>query len=114
MAAMTQEDRNTGNRAGTGVVNTAKEMAGKVGDEVKGVASQVTQAASDAANYMGKRAEGAVSAIGSTIQSGERYFEEKGFEGVANDLAGIIRRNPVPSVLIAVGMGFLVARAMRG
>jgi len=114
MAAMTHEQTNAANRGGTGVVNAAKDIAGKVGDEVKGAASSVTQAASDAASYMGKQAGGAVSAISDTIKSGENYLEEKGFEGVVTDLTSLVRRNPIPSVLIALGMGFLVARATRG
>jgi len=32
---------------------------------------------------------------------------------MANDLSGVIRRNPIPALLIAAGLGFIMARAMR-
>jgi hypothetical protein len=32
---------------------------------------------------------------------------------MTDDLTGTIRRNPIPSVLVAVAFGFLLARATR-
>ena len=44
-------------------------------------------------------------------ESGTRYFQEHNFKDMAEDVAGVIRRNPIPAVLIGVGIGFLIARA---
>ena len=33
--------------------------------------------------------------------------------GIGEDLTGMIRRNPVPALLIGIGLGFLIARATR-
>ena len=107
------------------VTNTMKDTAGKVADKAEGVMSTVQNAASDAASYVGKQAgnlgssvSGAVSdatsAVRDRVEGGYNYVREQGVSGIADDMASIIRRNPVPSVLVALGVGFLVARALRG
>jgi ElaB/YqjD/DUF883 family membrane-anchored ribosome-binding protein len=42
-----------------------------------------------------------------------RYIEEQGVSGMMDDLTDVIRRNPVPAVLIGLGVGFLIGRALR-
>jgi hypothetical protein len=42
-----------------------------------------------------------------------RYMEEQGFSGMFGDLTDIIRRNPLPAVLIGLGVGFFLGRALR-
>jgi hypothetical protein len=32
---------------------------------------------------------------------------------MADDLSGVIRRNPIPALLIGIGIGFLLARSTR-
>jgi ElaB/YqjD/DUF883 family membrane-anchored ribosome-binding protein len=95
------------------VINTAKEMAGKVGEEVKSAASSVGQMASDAASFIGKKAESATSAVSDTVKSGTKYVQDHSVSDMAGDLGELIKRNPIPAILIAVGIGFLVARATR-
>jgi len=94
-------------------MNTAKDVAGKVGDEVKNAASSVGQMASDAASYVGKKAESATSAVRDTVRGGMDYVEGHNVSDMAGDLGDLIKRNPIPAILIAVGVGFLCARAMR-
>jgi len=45
------------------------------------------------------------------IEGGTRYFREHSFQEMADDVAGVIRRNPIPALLVGVGIGFLLARA---
>jgi len=110
MAATTQQEAG---RAASGVMNTAKDIAGKVGDEVKNAASQVGQMASDAASFMGKKAESAKDAVTDTVKSGARYVQEHNMSDMAGDLGELIKRNPIPAILVALGLGFVCARAMR-
>jgi len=102
-----------------------KDAAGKVADKAEGVMSTVQNAASDAASYVGRQAgnlgstvSGAVgdaaSAVRDRAEGAYDYVRDQGFSGVCDDMASMIRRNPVPSILIALGLGFLVARAIRG
>jgi hypothetical protein len=122
-----------------GVANQAKELASDAGAKAKDVASTVAQKAGDAASFVGKKAEDAASAVGSgmkslagtirehtpdqgalgsaksavadTLESGGRYLQEHGLSGIADDVATLIKRNPIPALLAGIGIGFLVARA---
>jgi hypothetical protein len=40
-------------------------------------------------------------------------LEEHGFKGIGEDVTNMIRRNPVPALLVGVGVGFLIAQMMR-
>jgi F0F1-type ATP synthase assembly protein I len=33
--------------------------------------------------------------------------------GIADDLTGVIKRNPIPAVLVGIGIGYLIAHALR-
>lgn len=121
--------------------DTAKEMASNVGDAAKSAASTVAQKAGDAASFVGKKVEGATTsvagsmkslagtirentgdegilgsagdAVASTLESSGRYLEEHGLSGIGDDMTNVIRRNPIPAVLIGVGIGYLLAKATR-
>ena len=55
----------------------------------------------------------AASAVADTLESSGRYLEESGLSGIGEDLTSMIRRNPVPALLVGIGLGFLIARATR-
>ena len=46
------------------------------------------------------------------IQADGRRLSKTNFEGWA-DLTDMIRRNPIPALLIGIGVGFLISRATR-
>jgi hypothetical protein len=52
-------------------------------------------------------------AVASTLESGGSYLEDKHLSGMADDVTQMIRRNPIPAVLIGVGLGFLIGRTLR-
>lgn len=116
--------------AASSALDTAKEVAASAGKKAGEAASYVGQKADDATMAMGsgmKSLAGTIresapregmlgnasSAVASTLESGGRYLEEHGLKGVGEDLTNVIRRNPIPALLIAVGLGYLVARATR-
>jgi hypothetical protein len=51
--------------------------------------------------------------VAHTLESGGRYLEQQGFKGLASDLTDFIRRNPIPALLVGVGIGYMLARATR-
>ena len=55
----------------------------------------------------------AAEAVADKLKAGGHYLEEKGLKGIGEDITNMIRRNPVPVLLIGVGVGFLLARMMR-
>lgn len=119
----------------------AGETASNVAHRAGEVASNVAHRAGDMASTAGKRVDSGVSAAGSGMQSfaetvrergpsagvlgsatsavadtlentGE-YLETHGLSGIASDLTDMVRRNPIPALLIGIGVGFLIARATR-
>jgi len=126
---------------GQSAVDTAKDVAGNVVDKAKQAANTAASTARDAASSVGDKADSAVTSVGSGMQSlagtirdkapqggvlggaatgvagamdnAGRYLEEQGLSGIGEDLTNLIRRNPVPALLIGVGLGFLLARMTR-
>lgn len=115
-----------------GVMDKARDVATNVVDRAKDMASSAADTARDWASNAGERASGAMGAVGTgigsiagtvrenvpggeyvaeAIESGTRYFQEHSFGDMAEDVAGVIRRNPIPALLVGVGIGFLIARA---
>jgi hypothetical protein len=47
------------------------------------------------------------------LEDAGRYLQEEGLSGMADDFTDLIRRNPIPAVLIGIGLGFMIARACR-
>ena len=51
--------------------------------------------------------------IADKLESGGRYLEEKGLHGIGADLTQLVRENPLPALLIGVGLGLALARIFR-
>lgn len=123
------------------VVDKGKDIAKDAMDKGKEVASSALKTAGDVASTVGKKAQQATAAVGSGMQSlGEtihdkgpsdgipgrvtgtvadalestgKYLEEHGLSGMAEDVTNLVRRNPIPALLIGIGVGYLIARATR-
>jgi len=122
-------------------IDKARELAATGADKVKDAAHAGYEKAKDLASSAGKMAENASSTVGSgiesfahtirenaphegmlgsaastvanTLEQGGRYLREEGLSGIADDMTNTIRRNPIQSILVAVAVGFLLARATR-
>jgi hypothetical protein len=55
----------------------------------------------------------AASSVADAMESTGRYLEREGLSGIADDVTGLIKRNPIPAMLLAVAVGYLLARATR-
>lgn len=128
-------------QAGTFIAEKANEAGKYVSDMAKNAASSARSSAENAASYVGDRAGDARSAVGSGIKSVSeslkgaapqeegmmhdaacsvagslescgQYISDNDFSAMSEDLTNVIRRNPIPSVLIAAGVGFLLAKAV--
>jgi len=51
-------------------------------------------------------------AVAAGLEKGGRYLEQEGLSGMMDDVTDLIRRNPVPALLIGMGIGFLVGRTL--
>jgi hypothetical protein len=118
----------------------AKEVAVSVGQMASHAASAVGVMASQAATDVGRKADeftasagvgiqglgdrlgkqapqsgllGSVShAAARTVKEGGEYIENAKLSGMTEDIAQLVRRNPIPAVLIAIGLGWFVGRKL--
>jgi len=119
-------------QAGAALVSSAGEQAsaafGAVKDKASEFASSAVERADDAVSAAGRRIEqladgirdntpnegmlGAASnRVADTLHASGKYLEEHGVTGMVDDMTEVIRRNPIPAVLVGVGIGFILARA---
>lgn len=127
--------------AAQGAREAASQAVSTATDKARDLASQAGQAISSGAATVGHKAEDATATVGhgiqsladtvrekgpesgvlgratesvaSTLESTGRYIEDKNLSGMANDLTNLIRNNPIPALLVGLGVGFLLGRAMR-
>lgn len=128
------------NEAGTYLADKANEAGKYVSDSAKQMASSAMDSCGSAASFVGHKADDARCAVGSsmksaadsirgaapqedgmmhsaadsfaaTLESAGKYIEDQDFSAMTEDLTNVIRRNPIPAVCIAAGLGFLLARA---
>jgi len=139
-AAAGEVKRDAQNAAGD-LADRAKDVASNVADKARDVAGNVADRARDVASTVGQKAEDGLGAVGSGmsslagtirehtpdsgvlhsvgssvaegLESSGRYLSEEGFSGMADDLTDLIRRNPIPALLVGIGLGFLLARSTR-
>jgi ElaB/YqjD/DUF883 family membrane-anchored ribosome-binding protein len=103
----------------TGVMDRARDVAGNVGDKARNVASSVADTARDwASGAVGAvKDSDVVNKAGDYVQdaweTGSRYVHDHSIKDMAEDVAGVIRRNPIPALLVGIGLGFILARSLR-
>jgi len=112
-----------------------------VGSAASHAAQGVGQMASDAASDVGRRADDMTSragagieefgdsitehgpqkgmmgdatrAIGNTVHAGGEYLKNEKLSGIGEDLAQLVQRNPLMTIAVAVGLGWLLANRFR-
>ena len=72
----------------------------------------MTETAGTAAAKAQEVAGAAASAVTDTVAGASTYIQEKGVQALPGDLAGLIRRYPVPALLIGLGVGFVLGRSL--
>jgi len=118
--------------AGAALASQAKDQAsaamGAVTERASEFGRNVVERADEAASAAGRRIEdlaeglrqntpnegmlGACSnRIAETLETSGKYLEEQGVSGMVDDMTEVIRRNPIPAVLVGIGIGFVLARA---
>ena len=107
-----------------------KEIAHSVGESVSHAASTAGKSADNLASSAGSGMKSladtiqqhtpqsgmmgnASKAVAGTLREGGKYLEEEGLSGMVDDLTNLVKRNPVPAILIGIGLGFLIGRTMR-
>jgi ElaB/YqjD/DUF883 family membrane-anchored ribosome-binding protein len=119
----------------------AQDLAHSAGQKVQDMAHTAREKVSDVAHAAGQRAEDATDSLGSglktaadrvrsglphegmlgrgaeavasTLERGGDYLRDKNLSGMADDLTDMIKRNPIPALLLGIGLGFLLGRTLR-
>ena len=130
----------TAHHATAAVLQKAANAADSATNNVENAASFTGRNVEDAANYVGQKTGDASAAAGSGLRSlgqnvresgpatgvaGEasaaladsldksgRYLEEEGIKEMADDITNLIRRNPIPAMLVGIAAGYMAGRAM--
>jgi len=93
---------------GQTVAHKAEDATAAVGSGMKSLGETVRDKGPHD-GMMGK----ATDTVADALEKSGRYVEEKNLSGMADDLGNVIRKNPIPALLIGVGVGFLLGRALR-
>lgn len=113
--------------AASGMTERAKEMASSAAGTARDVASNIGHRAEDATSAVGggmKSLAGTIrehtphegtlgsasSGVAKALERGGEYLQEEGLSGMAEDVTNLVRRYPIPALLIGIGLGFLLAR----
>jgi ElaB/YqjD/DUF883 family membrane-anchored ribosome-binding protein len=106
-------------QATSAAMSKAQELAStatKRVDEATAALGERVRSAGGALRERGPR-EGmlgsATGAVAESLENTGRYIQEEGILGMAEDITELIRRNPIPAVMVGVGIGFLLAKMTR-
>jgi len=116
--------------AGAQAVEKAKEAAASVGEMAGQAVSAVGKKADDLTANAGSDikkwgdtlseksphdglAGHASQAIADTLKGSGHYLEDAKLSGMVDDVANVIKRNPMPAVLLGFGLGLLLGRALK-
>lgn len=99
---------------------TVKSKVDEVGQQVNQKADAAMTSMGDGLSSVarGVRQSGpaindAASRTAQTIERAGNYLRESDLKDVGRDFGDMVKQHPVPSLLVAAGVGFLFARAMR-
>jgi hypothetical protein len=111
------------------VKNKIKETGAAAAEKAKGVMSGIGQRAEDATAAVGdsmKSLAGTIrentphsgmlgsasTSVAQGLECSADYLKQQGLQGMFDDVTSVVRRNPIPALLLGIGVGFLVARAV--
>jgi len=93
--------------AGQAIGQTAESATAAVGKGMENLAGTVRDSGPQS-GMLGT----ATRTVADGLEGAGKYLEDKNLSGMMDDVSGLIKRNPVPAVLLALGIGFLVGRAL--
>jgi uncharacterized protein YjbJ (UPF0337 family) len=88
---------------GLTAVKKANESAPVIGENIKSLASVIREKTP----HEGALGTAATKVAGG-LESASCYLQEKKFDHLGEDFASLVRRYPLPSLLIGLGLGFLL------
>jgi len=127
--------------AASSVADKARDTAHNVADAARDAATHAGQAIRDTASTVGRKAEDWTSTAGHKVESlGDTvrhqgpnsgmlgkateglaeglesvggYMSDKNLSGMMGDVTDLIKRNPIPALLVGLGIGYLLGKSLR-
>jgi ElaB/YqjD/DUF883 family membrane-anchored ribosome-binding protein len=99
---------NAASAAGSTISQTAEKVTSATGSGVKHLGETIKEKGPHDGMF-----GGATRAVGDTLEQGGKYLEQEGFSGMIDDVTELVRKNPMPAVLVGIGIGFLIGRTLR-
>lgn len=90
------------------VGHKADDLAASAGAGIKNLGDRLSHNAPHS-GVMGSASQ----AMARSVHDGGQYIEDAKLSGMVADVAHLIRRNPIPAVFVALGLGWIVASKMR-
>ena len=86
----------------------ARDMTSRFGHKVREFAGRVREVSPH------EKVRATTNQVADTLESAGNYLEDKSLQGMVDDVAGVIRKYPLQSLLIGIGIGFLLSRKKAG
>jgi len=99
-------------QAGQQAMHRAGQLADSATDRVGQGMQSLSHSVRDSAPHSGVLGS-AASTVAGGLEQGGRYLQQEGLGGMADDLTALIKNNPIPALLVGVGIGFVLARITR-
>ncbi len=97
--------------AGRQATDRIDEKRGPAADALESAASTIHEKAEDLPG--GETVKSVAHSAAEKLESTAGYIREHDVKAMFSDVEEIVRRNPGPSLLVAVAVGFLIGRAFR-
>jgi len=98
---------NKAQETASAAVDKTDDGIAAVGHQLNALSGTVRKAASQ---------DGAIGSAATTVadqlQAGGKYLEEHGIQDIGNDLTNLVRQHPIPSVLLGLGLGYLLGMSL--
>jgi hypothetical protein len=129
-SAVTQKAQELGHKAqetASNVASKAKDVAANVADKARDYAATAGEKTDDALCAAGGRMASwgeslrqnppsgvlgtAATAVAAPLEAGGRYLQEHGLNDMMDDLGSVVRKYPLQSIFIGLGVGCLIGLA---
>ena len=87
----------------------ADELAANAGANIQGLGDMISKNSPESGLL-----KNASEVVAGVVKEGGEYLHEAKLSGLTEDVTHVIRRNPIQSVLIALGVGWFIGRTLKG
>lgn len=110
---MSHQTEHKVNKVTDRITEAAESVVGTAADKAKSIGRNVGEyidSAQDTLRKTGEDVSDAVGAVSDKVKSSANYMQEQGFAGLVDDAEVLIRRYPIHTLFLGVGLGLLIGR----